>query len=110
MLSWHAAHPGPPDRLADTRRIVGIIFLALHVRFDKLWGHQFHRMAAFAKLPRPVMRTARGFHPNETGRELGDKRQHLLPGETLLHNDVPMGIDTMDAHDVLCDIDAECCN
>ena len=33
-----------------------------------------------------------------------------LPEEALLHDDIPMGIDAMDAHDVLCDIDAECCN
>jgi len=29
---------------------------------------------------------------------LGDKRQHLLPGEPLFDDDVPMDIDAMDAH------------
>jgi hypothetical protein len=36
--------------------------------------------------------------------------QELLPGETLLHNDVPMSIDAMDAHDILCAIDPACRN
>src|SRR5262245_49767467 len=67
-------------------------------------------MAELAKFARPVMRTPRGFHPNETGRELGDKRQYLLPGEPLCDDDMPMNIDAMDAHHIFCKIDPQCCN
>jgi len=54
-LPGYTPHPGAFDGLTDARRIIGIIFLALHIRFNELWRHQFHPMAQFGKLPRPVM-------------------------------------------------------
>src|SRR5215510_14152510 len=83
--------------------------LALHIGLNELRGHQFHRVPKLRELPRPVMRPTRGFHADETRRQLGDKRQHFPPGEPLLHDDVPMRINAMDTHHILCDIDAYCC-
>jgi hypothetical protein len=102
-LHGHAAYSGPFDGLTDTRCIVGIIFLTLHIRFDELWRHQFHPVAKLGKLPRPVMGPTGGRHPKEAGRQLCDERQELLPGEPFLHDDVPVGINAMDAHNVLGD-------
>ena len=56
------------------------------------------------------MRAAGGFHANEAGWQLGDKGQHLLSGELLLHDDVPMRIDAMDTDHILCQIDPDCYN
>ena len=39
-----------------------------------------------------------------------DKREDLLSRQALLHADVPLSIDAMEADAILCDIDAECCN
>jgi hypothetical protein len=52
----------------------------------------------------------RGFYTNKAGWQPGDKREDLLSRQSLLYDDVPLGIDAMKACAILCDIDAECCH
>lgn len=43
-------------------------------------------MPPLVKLPRPIVGACTGFHPNNTGGELGDRLQSLVASHALLHH------------------------
>lgn len=77
-LQRHKAHRGPGDRLADRRRIVGIVLLPREVGLDEPRGHQSHRAPHPLQLSPPVVRRRTGFHAHQAGRQLGKKLCQLL--------------------------------
>ncbi|CAB3775015.1 hypothetical protein LMG29542_08397 [Paraburkholderia humisilvae] len=82
ILQRHETHARTGHRFADGCCIGRVILAALArhpVRRHKFWRHQLDRMAVPLEHPCPVMRARTGFHTDETGRQLGDQRNQLVP-------------------------------
>jgi hypothetical protein len=54
------------------------------------------------------MASGTGFHPDETGRKLGQEKRKLFPAQLLLENGFSVAVDTVKLEDVLGEIDSEC--
>jgi hypothetical protein len=65
---------------------VGVVLVALDIGFHELRGNRFDRMTQFLDLPCPVVRASAGFHPHQTGRQVGEKGQHVLAFEGFTEN------------------------
>src|SRR5215468_11564155 len=53
------------------------------------------------------MRTAAGLHADQTRRQLGEERQHLLASELPGDHDLALGIDAVDLEHLLCKVDPD---
>ena len=81
-LDRHEAHARPRRRLADRRRVVGVVLaaLAFHaVRRDEVRRNQPRIQPQRAQLARPVVRARAGLHRHQAARG-----QLRAPGEELL--------------------------
>ncbi len=73
-LGEDIAHAGATHSLADGLRIVGVVFVGLHIGLHKLRTHEPHLMAERPKSSTPIVGAAAHFHPNPTRREISNKR------------------------------------
>lgn len=78
-LHGHEAHRRTQRSLADGLSISCIVFLTLHEGIDVSWRDEPHLMTQLANLAAPEMRAAAGLHGDDTGGQLAEKRQHLIP-------------------------------
>lgn len=62
-----------PDRL----RVGGVGLVALHEGANPVGRQQSHLMAKLHELAAPFVRTATGFHHDDTRLSIGKPRQHL---------------------------------
>src|SRR5262245_10497721 len=53
------------------------------------------------------MRTAAGLHPDQTRRQLGEERQHLLASELARDDDLALRIDAVDLEHLLCKVEPD---
>src|SRR5262245_28275728 len=59
------------------------------------------------------MRTAAGLHADQTRRQLGEERQHLLASELAGDDDLALRIDAVDLEHLLCKVEPDggnCCH
>src|SRR5262249_14831558 len=82
-------------------RIVGIIFVTLHVGLYKLGTDALDRVAELGQLTGPVMGAAKGFQPNQAGGQSGDKRQDLVPHESLFEDDLAVRVHAVELKEIL---------
>jgi hypothetical protein len=106
-LHRHEPHGGPRYRLADRRRVGGIVLAALDVGLDVLRRHQPHVMTKRRQLARPEMGRGAGLHADQAGRQTGKEGDHLAAAETSPEDDVAYRIDAMHLEDMLGQIEAD---
>jgi hypothetical protein len=63
-LYRHKAHVRPAHGFADRFGMVGVVLVALHLRFYELRWYQPDRIASRLQFLRPVMSTGTSFHAN----------------------------------------------
>ena len=85
-LGRNKTHARPAHRFADRLRIVGVVLLRLHVGLHELRRDQPHRVTQPAQHPEPVVRSAAGFQPDQTGFNFRKKRSHLNSPQPLPQN------------------------
>ncbi|SMH65433.1 protein of unknown function [Acidithiobacillus ferrivorans] len=110
VLGRHEAHVGSSHRFADCLGVRRVVLVRLDVRLDELRCHQLGRVAQGFQLSGPVMRAATSFHPDQAGSQVGEKRNHLLALELLLHQRLAAFVDTMHLQNVFCQINPNCRN
>lgn len=86
---------GARDRFTDRLGVAAILLIAFAVWLDELGAEQLDRVPQLLKLSCPVLRTATGFQPNETRRQLGDRLQQFAPGHAVLDDDFALFLDPM---------------
>src|SRR5262249_4138291 len=94
-------------RLTDRLRITRIRLAALDVGLDVLRRHQLHGVPELGNLTCPIMRTAAGLHADQTRRQLGKERQHLLASELARDDDLALRIDAVDLEHLLCKVEPD---
>ena len=107
-LDCDESHSGPGNGLADGLGVGRVILVRLHVGLDELRRHQLDRMAHLAQFPGRVVCSTTRFHPDQTGLELDEKRQHLRTPQLLAQARLAMKVDTMYLKYRLCQIDTAC--
>lgn len=78
----HEAHGGPGDGFADgggVRRVVLAAPTRHTVRGDEFGGDQLYRVPVLTEQSCPVVRAGAGFHADQAGGNLRDKRQQFHP-------------------------------
>ena len=75
-LDRDKAHRRPAHRLADRRRVRGIVLVSAYVGLGIGRRDQAHVVADPGQLAHPVMRRGAGLHADQAGRQLGEPRQH----------------------------------
>jgi hypothetical protein len=63
-LDRYEPHVGSAHRFTDGLGVVGVVLVALYLRFDELGGDQLDGIPSRLKLACPVMGAAAGFHPD----------------------------------------------
>jgi hypothetical protein len=79
-LGRNEPHIGPPDGLADGKRIGRVVLAALAreaVGHHELGRHQAHRVTMAREQPRPVMRARARFHADQARRQGRDQLKQL---------------------------------
>ena len=92
-LDRHKPHRRPRHRLADRRRIVGVILAALEIGLHIARRHQPHRVPERLQLAAPMMRCRTGFDANQTWRQAGKELQNLRATDTLADHHRAITID-----------------
>jgi hypothetical protein len=78
-LDWHKPHPRPAHPLADRLGIGRVSLVAPHIGLGIGRRQQPHIMPQRLQLPAPVMRRTARLNPDQTARQLGEKRHDLAP-------------------------------
>src|SRR5262245_23478588 len=86
----------------DCFGITAIVLITLNKWFDELGTNELDRVAQQRYLPRPVGCTTPGFHPDEIGRQLRDRRSQLAPGHALRHYHLSSFIDSVELEYLFC--------
>src|SRR5581483_245943 len=89
----HKTHRRPRHRLADGRRIVGVVLAAFEIGFHIAWWHQPNRVAERRKLTAPMMCGRTRLNTDQTGRQSCKKLQYLGAAHTLADHHCACGID-----------------
>ena len=110
LLHRDKAHVGPTDGFTDRLGVVAIILVVLPIGGDELRRDQPDVMTQRPQLPRPVMRTATGFHPDQTGLELREDVTQAGSRDLTAQDDVAALIDPMELKDVFGQINAHLCD
>src|SRR5215472_5016232 len=87
--------------LIGTKRIGGIVLVALDVRLHILRRHQSHLVAKRAQLPPPVVRRRARLQANQTGRQSTEERQNLRTPKLLAQNRRSLCIDPVHLKNML---------
>jgi len=83
------------------RGITRIRLAGPDIGLDVLRRHQLHAVPELGNLTGPIMRTAAGLHADQTRRQLGEERRHLLASEPSGDDDLALGIDAVDLEHLL---------
>jgi hypothetical protein len=94
-LDRHIACARPRHRLADRLGIGPVILVPAHLGFNVPRRDEADVMAEIAQLTRPVMPAGAGLQPDEPGRELGEKRDHMSAAQAPLEEDRSCCVDTV---------------
>ncbi len=78
-LDLNKTHGRPGYRLTDRLGIRGIVLLPLNVRLHIAGRHQSYSVAKLPEFSSPMVGGRAGFHPDQAGRLLREKRQQLAP-------------------------------
>jgi len=100
----HETHMRSTHRLADSCRVVGIVFVRHEVGFNEFGVDAAGRVATFLNDPRPVGRTGACLHADQARRQVGEEGCDLVASEHPAQNDPPLGIDAVELKGVLCQV------
>lgn len=103
----YKAHARPTHRFTDRFSVVGVVLVALDVRFGKLWRNQLDGIATGLQLASPVVGTTTGFHADFTAR-FNSLQQCLQPVSTaqlFASNGLLSAINTVYLEHILCQVD-----
>ena len=104
-FGFNKTHLGLSCRDHNRLRIGGVVLLTLHERANILWRDQFHLMANYFHLVRPVMRAATSFKNDQTVLLLSHKHIKLCARQILAELNLPGSKGTMNLKNILCQID-----
>ena len=94
-------HRRPRHRLADCRRIRGVVLLPANIRLYISRRHHARVMAKLDQLARPVMRRPGGLKPHQATWQRSEKLQQLVAPDRFGDHDTPQSINAVDLKDVL---------
>jgi hypothetical protein len=103
----HKTHTWSGHCFADRLGVIGIVLIGFYERLDELWRHQSDSVAGSVQAACPVVRATACLYPHDTGRKVGEERNHLCATELSAKHCFPCGIRAVKLKYVLGDIQSD---
>src|SRR5476649_238728 len=104
------AHRRAADRLADRRRVGGVVLVAPDIGFDIARRDQTDRVAEPGEFACPVVRAGAGFHADQARRQLAEPVEHLAATQRAPQHHLFLSIDAVHLEDGLRQVKAKSAN